>query len=281
MTQKKTGYRMANRPLGYRGKLFEAVCFQRQLRDSLDTGDRWELSNPQIREIDFHTAQDFILKYEWLGSMGVTKFSYGLYIEHNGEEKLAAVVCFGVTAGTKVFSEPFGEQWRSKGIVLVRGAAAPEAHAHSASFLIGNVMSKVAERGYRFVVAYSDPEAGEIGTIYQATNWKFFGLTNPVSYLIRPDNKRVDPKLIYKYAKKFGITRQQQIATFVAEGYTFQRGARKLKYLKIIGDKRQQKEILKDVRVQFYPYMKRPVSGDMREVYKQFLELRKTVDIKT
>lgn len=270
---KRTGYKMADREVGYRGNKFDPYCFQRQLRDIKDTGERVGLDNWEIQEIDFRTAQDFILQYEWLGTMGTTQFSYGLFID----SKLTAVACFGLTAGTQALSEPFGEDRKSEGIVLVRGACAPWAHEHTSSFFLGKVFPLVRERGYRFVIAYSDPEAGEIGTVYQATNWLFYGMTSPVTYLVRPDGKRVDPKLIHKYAKKFGITYGEQKQAFLDEGYRFEKGSPKLKYLFVLGNKKDKREIMKELRVPIFPYLKR--REDMSEViteYKQLVkELRK------
>lgn len=250
--QRRTGYKMADYEVGYRGRKFDPYCFQRQLRDSKDIGERVGL-NGDIREIPFQEAQAFILQFEWLGTMGTTKFSYGLFVE----DKLTAVLCFGLTAGTQALSQPFGEPFKSQGIVLVRGACAPWAHPHTASYLMGKVFPLVRERGYRFIIAYSDLEAGEIGTVYQATNWQYYGLTAPVTYLVRPDGKRVDPKLIHKYSRKNGISSAEQKQIFFDEGYILETGSPKLKYIKLIGNKRENKELMSHCRINFYPYLKR------------------------
>lgn len=243
--KKRTGYAMADRQVGYRGVKFSTKCFQRQLRDSYSVNSKYGLENLEIREITFRQSQEFILKYEWLGTMGTTKFSYGVF----HEDVLLGVACFGLTAGTGALSEPFGEEHKSKGIVLVRGACAAEAHPHTGSYLIGQCKKRLLDKGYSFVIAYSDPEAGEIGTLYQATNWKFYGFTSPVKYLVRPDGKRVDPKLIHKYAKKYGISSQQQKQNFLDEGYTFETGSRKLKYLLMLGKSNNIKQLLAKAKV--------------------------------
>ena len=265
--RKRTGYKMADRPTGYRGKKFDEVCFQRQLRDSLDDGRaRASLDKAAMREIPFKVAQEFILKYEWLGTMGTTKFSLGMF---DGND-LTGVMCFGLTAGTGALSEVFGEANKAYGLVLVRGACASHAHPHSGSWMVGQAKVELARRGYLFIIAYSDPEAGEIGTLYQATNWSFYGFTSPVNYLVRPDGKRVDPKLIHKYAKKRGVTSQQQKQDFIDEGYTFEKGSRKLKYFLVFGDKRKVKELKRQQRVTVYPYLKR--EKGMQNLYSAWKE---------
>jgi hypothetical protein len=266
---KRTGYKMSDRDtrqIGYRGVQYDPHCFQSQLKQIKDDGrEKKTLQNAKVIQIPFDIAQDFILQYEWLGTMGTTKFSYGLY--DDGE--LVAVACFGTTAGTGALSEPFGAEYKDKGIVLVRGASASFAHQHSSSYLIGQCRKLLKKRGIWFAIAYSDPSAGEIGTIYQATNWKFYGWTSPVTYLVRPDGKRVDPKIIHKYAKKNGITSADQKQRFVDEGYTFEKGNPKMKYL-LFTD--QEKILMKSKRVEFYPYLKRTDRMDL--LYEEWCKER-------
>lgn len=270
---KRTGYKMASREVGYRGEKFSSYCFQRQLRDKkfegvTDTLD--DMRNCEVRLISFKEAQNFILDFEWLGTMGTTKFSYGVFT--NG--RLTAVYCFGLTAGTAALSQVFGESNKSRGLVLVRGACAPWAHKHMSSFGMGKVFPILhKDQNIDFLIAYSDPEAGEIGTVYQATNWSFYGLTSPVNYLVRPDGKRSDPKLISKYAKKNNVTYSEQKRIFVDEGYTFEKGSPKLKYFKVLGDKRNRKGLLKDLKVPVFDYLKR--EDNMEDVYKNFKEQNK------
>ena len=274
---KRTGYKMADREVGYRGVKYSEKCFQRELRDKklhpnevMDTLD--DMRNAVVKEIPFKVAQEFILDYEWLGTMGTTKFSFGVYTN----DRLTAVYCFGLTAGTSALSEVFGEANKHKGIVLVRGACAPWAYKHMSTFGLGRVLPLVNDRGYEFVIAYSDPESGEIGTVYQADNWNLYGVTNRINYLVRPDGKRVDPKLIHKYAKKHGITSAEQKQMFINEGYTFERGGHKLKYFKCIGNKRTKKMLMKDRKVNILSYPKRreDMSSVCEDVKREIKELK-------
>lgn len=270
---KRTGYKMADREVGYRGEKFSPYCFQRQLRDKKYTGDTDTLEQMhrcEVKQITFHEAQEFILEYEWLGTMGTTIHSYGVFVN----DRLTAVYCFGVTAGTAAISQVFGAENKHLGLVLVRGACAPWAHKHMSSFGMAKVLKCLnTEHDIQFVIAYSDPEAGEIGTVYQATNWSFYGLTARINYLVRPDGKRSDPKLIYKYAKKHGITTKEQREKFIDEGYTFEKGSPKLKYFKLIGNKRENRDLMKCLQVPTYPYLKR--QDNMEDVYTTFKSNKK------
>lgn len=258
---------MAQRALAYRDEKFSPYCFQRKLRDSFEVTEEWSLEGTTVREISFHEAQDFILKYEWLGIMGTTRYSFGMF---SSQGHLMCVACFGQTAGTKVYAEPFGEEYASEGIVLVRGATAPECPKNASTFFLSRVMPLMREKGFSFVIAYSDPEAGEIGTVYQAANWTLYGITNAITYLVRPDGKRVDPRIVYKYAKKKKTTREYILSEFMNEGYTYEKSSPKLKYLLIIADKRKKKKLLASMRVPSLPYPKR--QEDMRLVIAEVKE---------
>jgi hypothetical protein len=37
----------------------------------------------------------------------------------------------------------------------------------------------MTKKGYNVFVAYSDPAANEVGTVYQASNWLYCGMTRP------------------------------------------------------------------------------------------------------
>jgi len=69
-----------------------------------------------------------------------------------------------------------GEEYADRTVCLMRGACAPHAPKNAASFLIRHACRKVfKEFGWCVFFAYSDSDAGEIGTVYQASNWPFVG----------------------------------------------------------------------------------------------------------
>jgi len=159
-------------------------AWQRQIRDKMAKKEPREiatLDGAEVREITYAEAASVILKYEWLGNMGTTGKAYGLFIK----EELAGVVCFGRTNGTNVVSSVAGEKWKDNVIILCRGACVHWAPPHAASFLINKACNSMAQpEGWidsegntrppaNIVVAYSDSDAGEIGTVYQASNWLY------------------------------------------------------------------------------------------------------------
>jgi hypothetical protein len=143
-----------------------------------------ELQNSIVRECTRQEAEAIVLKYEWLGTL--KQFSVGYVLETPSGE-LAGVVCLVESRGTwaQHLFEKADKKQKFKNEVpafllrttyLHRGACVHWAHEHAASFLISRAC-RYAYRDYGWQVfyAYSDPRAGEIGTIYQACNWLYLG----------------------------------------------------------------------------------------------------------
>jgi hypothetical protein len=117
-----------------------------------------------IEAITQKEAADFIRRFEYLGTAGRCHARYGA---RNAAGELAAVAIFGAAAPMPPHT-----------ITLERGACAPWAHPHTASWFIPKVIRRAAQdhRWHTFI-AYADPEAGEVGTVYQASNWIYLGQT--------------------------------------------------------------------------------------------------------
>jgi hypothetical protein len=152
-------------------------CHQRLIREEQERADprpvEPTLDGAVVEVITREEAEAVILKYEWLGTMPKVGLAYyGLRVA-SGE--IAGVACFGKGMGTQA-RDFCGEGMRDSVICLERGACVHWAHPHSGSFLVARAC-KLASRdhGWRAFYAYSDEEAGEIGTIYQACNWVYVG----------------------------------------------------------------------------------------------------------
>ena len=116
-------------------------------------------------------VRTFIERHEWLGKMPnrpTHRFVARLY----GEE-LAGVV---VMATPNTFSHLLGKEYRHAEKLIARGASISWAPKNLASWMISRSMKHMVEMtGFRIFTAYSDPEAKELGTIYQALNFNYLG----------------------------------------------------------------------------------------------------------
>jgi hypothetical protein len=272
-----------NLPIPVTGK-----AWQRQIREkqaALPDPQREEklalaksLKNATVREVDYQTAKALIEQYEWLGNMGTTDVSFGLYFG----EHLAGVVCFGRTAGTKSAASVCGPEYAHMVKTLCRGACVWWAHPHSASHLISAACRLMSERGYHIFVAYSDAEAGEVGTVYQACNWIHVEPTKQGSSMFAwagkkgkgfKDGKLRDERNIQHFVRsrrfkgqpiaayKIKCTRREYRAQMVKDGFLFFKATPKRRYVGLYGDKRLVRELRAALNWNKVDYPKRTVEG--------------------
>lgn len=115
-------------------------------------------------------AKEFILRHEWLGKMS-------LYPTHIFTARykgiLAGVVIIDMP---NAFSKLLGENTRKIERLISRGACISWSPKNLASSLVSYSMKwMVKNTRFRLFVAYSDVEAKELGTIYQACNFYYIG----------------------------------------------------------------------------------------------------------
>jgi hypothetical protein len=241
------------------------IAHQRLVRDAQQDGHPVpkDFSQAEVREIGYAEAKQVILKYEWLGTMGSTRRCFGLFFDR----ELAGVECFGATAGTGV---PYlcGPKHADRVMTLCRGACVHWAHEHSASYLIPRACKLLAAEGKNIFVAYSDVDAGEIGTVYQACNWFYCGMTNPKgSLFVSPSGVERDERIVSGYARfrKTGadtffrkFTRAEMREKMIAAGYMFKTRKPKHRYVGIYGESNLREELVDALRWNVLPYPKRP-----------------------
>lgn len=156
-------------------------------------------------------ATQFIKRHEWLGTIGqLTTHWFGAYY-HDGHQEIM-VGC--ILMGMPTFSKMLGEGTRKIERLISRGACMSWTPKNLASsFLAWCLKWMVENTQYRLFVAYSDPSAKELGTIYQACNFYYlgqgFGSTtryiNPYSGKIVTDRFFRARGAYKKYAQDLGI----------------------------------------------------------------------------
>lgn len=176
-------------------------CFQYQRR--LDTyeedKEKYGWSDDFIKSIslsDFNykplttdkeksDATEFIKRYEWLGTIGsYPTHWFGAY--YNGI--LGGVIIMGMP---NAFSKMLGENTKNIERLIARGASASWCPMNLGSnFLMWCIKWMVNNTKYRLFTCYSDPQAKEKGSIYQALNFYYLGRKSGTTIrCINPYNK--------------------------------------------------------------------------------------------
>jgi hypothetical protein len=140
-----------------------------------------------VPKTDTKTVRDiklFIEKHEWLGKMSNYPTHYFI-TKYKGI--LSGVVVMDMP---NAFSKLLGEKTRKIERLISRGACISWAPKNLASSLIMFSIKWMAKNTqYRVFTAYSDPEAKELGTIYQACNFNYIGQNSGTTKQYKVGNK--------------------------------------------------------------------------------------------
>ena len=213
-----------------------------------------------VKEVSYETAKKIILEYEWLGTMGTTQYYYGIFFDGY----CGGVVCYGyfqamnTNSGGHPYAPYVGENYAKKGIQLSRGACVYWSHKHSASKLISSSLKEMKDKGYKYAIAFSDPEAGEIGTVYQATNWHYLGFSNSTHYDIYYTDGRLymNDRDFFKKHKFSGNTKMSEYIKDKKDLMLKKRNS-KARYIKLLGNKHENLQMMKYLKDKIKKYPKR------------------------
>jgi hypothetical protein len=161
----------------------------------------------EVKQITRETAQSLICDIHYAKRMPCIKYVFGLF---EGVD-LVGVVSFGPPSSPQVARSVYAGL-RSVVLELNRLVITTNAR-NAASFLIGRALRLIPTPWV--VVSYADMGRGHKGYVYQATNFKYAGLSKPhdAEYII--NGKRVHPRTLtargiknpVEWARQNGINR--------------------------------------------------------------------------
>ena len=235
------------------------VAWQKQLRDKyLVEGTppvpHLDVKRAIVRPISRRMAEQVILKYEWLGTMSGTSLHFGIFYG----AFCAGVTCVGVNGngtGGPWVAQYYGIE-RSGLCTLARGACVHWAPSGTNSKIVSLTCRLISKRANsKLIVAYSDSDAGEIGTIYQACNWIYVGLSKDYkkSEAISPDGRIYSDRWLEGNAAKSQYkTQKEYYNKLIDAGWTIQPMNMKGRYVYILD--RSDKALVSRIESMRQPY---------------------------
>lgn len=162
---------------------------------------------------DKEEATAFIKRYEWLGTIGSYP-THWFTARYKGV--LGGVIIMGMP---NAFSKLLGEDTKSIERLIARGASASWCPMNLGSkFLMWAIKWMVDNTQYRLFTCYSDPQAKEVGSIYQGLNFFYLGqgsgtnvrCVNPYNPNVIITDRAFRARSFFKrYAKDLGIEWQK------------------------------------------------------------------------
>jgi len=140
------------------------------------------MKNFKIENVTKRTCEEFLNKHHYLSKQGCgfrSGFNYGLY---DAEKNLIGVAVFHTVSAWETVKGCFGLQNKEQRhfYELGRFALDPEGRTKNlGSWFLSRCIKKLrSETKVRALFTYADSEY-HIGYLYQATNFKYYGLTAP------------------------------------------------------------------------------------------------------
>ena len=136
--------------------------------------------------------------------------------------------------------------------------------------MITQACKQMTKRGYNIFIGYADPNAGEVGVIYQSLGWLHCGCTTgSIEKFRRPDGKIYDGRNVQLLTRDrrngmlaYKRSRAEQKKILIDEGCEFFKDdVRKLRYVGIYGDRRVKRILRNAFRWPVLPYVKRQQSA--------------------
>jgi hypothetical protein len=128
------------------------------------------LESYTVRQISYATAMAVVVSEHYLHRKAPCSVAFGLFLG----DQLKGVVCYGTPSSAPLRSGIAGPEHAKNVVELTRLWVSDSVPRNGESFLIGRTVRKA---GKEIVVSFAEIEQGHVGTVYQATNWIYTGLS--------------------------------------------------------------------------------------------------------
>jgi hypothetical protein len=220
-----------------------------------------------VRQVNKNIAKDIIVNNHYSGIWTKVSYAIGLFHVSNDEhkffggvnEKLIGVACYGDPVGRHSGASISELLDRTEVLELTRLFVFDGYGSNIESWFVGKSFEWLRKNALHIkaLVSYSDPKAGHLGTVYQATNWIYQGNR------IRPNDSwsfkwSEDDEWHHSRTSfvKYGTNDPKAIQTMVSMPFWIKKEPRKHRYVYILLNGRERKKLLKSLKYPSLPYPK-------------------------
>lgn len=205
------------------------------------------LDKYHVQQITSKEANDIVVKYHYLHRKASCMYAYGLFHDEN----LIGVIIYGKPASPALCKGVCGEDEASKVIELTRLWIQDGTEKNTESYFIGQTL-KMLPKEKDIIVSYAEIRAGHVGTVYQATNWIYTGMSDKhVQWLLDGIETNHSRHLFDQYGGINGAKKHFGERMIAVDR------PRKHRYIFFNADKKRRKELKKKLRYKIQPYPKR------------------------
>jgi hypothetical protein len=200
-----------------------------------------------IDQVDYRTAMDIVIKNHYLHRKAPCSKAYGLFCKQTN--RIIGVVVYGVSCSSTLLRGICGDEEASNVYELTRLWIEDGTPKNTESYLIGNTIKLLDKE---IIVSFAEIQQGHTGTIYQATNFLYCGLS---AKFRDPKVKGLEHQHHATYAH--GMTMQQVKDKYGDDNVYYVDRPRKHRYIYINASGKRKKELLNKLK---YPVLSYPKS---------------------
>jgi len=199
-----------------------------------------------IKKIDYRVAMDVVVKYHYLHRVAPCSMAFGLF--EKSDEKLIGVITYGVSCSSTLLRGICGDEEKHNVYELTRLWIEDSTPKNTESYFIGNTLKMLDKE---IIVSFAEIQQGHVGTVYQATNFLYCGLSIKFK---DPKVKGLEHQHHATYAH--GMSMEQVRERYGDENVYYVDRPRKHRYIYFNADKRRKKQLLKELKYEILPYPK-------------------------
>jgi hypothetical protein len=200
----------------------------------------------------------------------------GIYDKSKGSvffdvPRLVGTVVFGPTAGANVARSVSPLLNHSNLWELKRLWVEDELGKNTESWVIGQCLKYIKQNHpeIKCLISYADPDAGHIGTIYQATNWLYQDIERPKGtsgYIVSFDGgtKWQHSRTLFN---KYGTFNYNKLVDVLPRPFKIKELSVKERYIYPLGSKVEKKHLIKSLN---YPIIEYPKLKSDKETVVEF-----------
>lgn len=222
-----------------------------------------------IRKIEKVTAEDIIVKYHYSHKWSLCQVAYGVFYVTDKqcaffdtiEEKLIGCMVFGQPVGRGA-AESVSKLIKVDEVLELTRLFIHDGYGRnieSYSLMKGIELLKRDFPHIKAIITYADGEQGHKGTIYQACNFYYQGnsslalMPNHSISLVGPPYQWIHSRTV---SATYGSHNVEHLKKKIGKTFWRKKESSKHRYVYLMGNKKQKKEILTNLKHPFLPYPK-------------------------
>jgi hypothetical protein len=168
-----------------------------------------------IKIIDHKLAKNFIENWHYSNRCPTGKnIFFGLYITDSHGEWLYAVADYGIGVNpyqAQSLSKLTGRDVKSTELLELKRLCRlePKIDSIQLTWFISRCNRILKNKGYKYIVSFSDPTYGHTGGIYRAANFIYLGKTNAETHTVDSNGVIRHRRYYFRYAERNNVTVKQ------------------------------------------------------------------------